>query len=151
MNKRLVLTVGNSMMGDDAAGPVLAQMMQQAPVKGWQVLDGGSAPENNVHQIREIHPDDVVIVDAAEMGLAPGEIRILSEQAVAAQFIMTTHNLPLVYLIQLLKEFVPNVTFIGIQPETVAFVCPMSPQVRHAVATLYGQLKLQSMLEYAPL
>ncbi len=149
MDKGLVLTVGNSMMGDDAAGPLLAQMMRQAPVEGWEILDGGSTPENHVHHIREIHPADLLIVDAAEMGLGPGEIRILSEQAVADQFIITTHNLPLVYLIQLLKEFIPNVSFIGIQPETVAFLCPMSPRVKQAVESLYCQLTQQHLIECA--
>ncbi len=144
MEKKLLLTVGNEMMGDDAAGPHLAQRMNQEPIAGWSVLDGGSAPENHLHQIREMQPDCVLIVDAAEMGLAPGEIRTLEEKDVADQFIMTTHNLPLVYVLQLLKEFVPRVEFIGIQPQTVAFAYPMSPPVTQAVDSVYQQLKRQS-------
>ncbi len=51
MTNNVILTVGNSMMGDDGAGPLLAEMMQQNPVADWIVIDGGSAPENYVHQI----------------------------------------------------------------------------------------------------
>ncbi len=46
MTMKLVLAVGNSMMGDDAAGAILVQKIQEAPLEGWQALDGGSAPEN---------------------------------------------------------------------------------------------------------
>lgn len=69
----LVLTVGNSMMGDDGAGPLLAERMTQQPLADWQVIDGGSAPENVVHRIRALQPTRLVIVDAADMELAPGD------------------------------------------------------------------------------
>ena len=36
--------IGNSMMGDDAAAPLLAAALR-APVPGWQVFDGGAAPK----------------------------------------------------------------------------------------------------------
>ncbi len=142
MNKQVVVTVGNDMMGDDAAGPLLAQMIGEAPLDGWELVDGGSAPENQMHQVREIGPQVVVLVDAAEMGLAPGDVRLLDEDAVADQFIMTTHNMPLVYVIRLLKEFVPLVVFVGIQPEIVAFGLPISAPVRQAVQAIYQQLAL---------
>ena len=45
MVKTVVLAVGNSMMGDDGAGPLLAELMTQSPIPGWEVVDGGSAPE----------------------------------------------------------------------------------------------------------
>ncbi len=41
----VLLCVGNSMMGDDGAGPLLAEMCAANPVGGWVVIDGGSAPE----------------------------------------------------------------------------------------------------------
>ena len=52
--KKLVLTVGNEMMGDDAAGPHLAQMLRRNPLENWDVLNGGSVPENLLHKVREV-------------------------------------------------------------------------------------------------
>ena len=43
----VLLCVGNSMMGDDGAGPLLAQMCAAHPQGEWVVIDGGSAPEND--------------------------------------------------------------------------------------------------------
>ncbi|OAN11315.1 hydrogenase 3 maturation endopeptidase HyCI [Photobacterium jeanii] len=140
MSKKLVLTVGNSMMGDDGAGPLLAEMMLQNPVDDWVVIDGGSAPENYVHQIRELAPEQVLIVDAAEIGEKAGEIRIIEPDQIAEMFIMSTHCLPLNFLIEELETFVPQVTFIGIQPAIVAFSFPMTDMVRDAVTALYQAL-----------
>lgn len=60
---KVVLTVGNSMMGDDGAGPLLADLMEANPIDGWMVINGGSAPENVSYQIRALQPQCVVIVD----------------------------------------------------------------------------------------
>jgi hydrogenase 3 maturation protease len=138
----VVLTVGNEMMGDDAAGPLLAHKIAETPLAGWELVDGGSAPENELYKVRELAPQVVVVVDAAEMGLTPGDVRILDENAVADQFIMTTHNMPLVYVIRLLKEFVPQVIFAGIQPDVVAFGLSVSAPVQQAVQAVYRQLAL---------
>lgn len=142
MTKRLVLTVGNDMMGDDAAGPLLAQMLQRSPADGWEVLDGGSVPENYVYKIREVAPEHVLIVDAADMELPTGQVRLIEGDQVGSLFLMTTHSLPLNYLMESLGEFVPRVEMIGIQPDVVAFGCPMSAQVKSAVERVYQWLKV---------
>ncbi len=139
--ENIILTVGNSMMGDDGAGPLLADLLHSAPVAGWKAIDGGSAPENVSHQIIELAPQRVVVFDAAEMGLAPGEIRRIDDSTIADMFIMTTHNLPLSFLIERLREHVADVLFVGIEPATVAFYYPMSDLVRDAVGQLHARLK----------
>jgi len=141
MKKKLVVTVGNPMMGDDAAGPLLAQKMQQLPVDAWDALDGGSAPENYLHVIREAAPEQVLVVDAADMALAAGAIRLIGIDKIEAPFLMTTHTLPLSYLVQSLREFVPKVDLVGIQPQVVAFGYPVSAEVKQAVGRVYDSLQ----------
>ncbi len=65
----VLLCVGNSMMGDDGAGPLLAEKCAAAPKGHWVVIDGGSAPENDIVAIRELRPTRLLIVDATDMGL----------------------------------------------------------------------------------
>jgi hydrogenase 3 maturation protease len=141
MKKRLVLTVGNEMMGDDAAGPRLAGMMLNSPVENWDVIDGGSAPENRIFKIREIAPEQVLIVDAADMELDAGEIRLIDRGQIGSLFLMTTHALPLTFLMESIGESVPRVELLGIQPEVVAFGYPVSGRVREAVERVYEWLK----------
>jgi hydrogenase 3 maturation protease len=141
MTIKLVFTVGNGMMGDDAAGPLLAQKMKCTPLENWEVLNGGNAPENYMAQVREMAPAQVLVVDAADMDLEPGEIRLIDEDQVSNPFIMTTHSLPLTFLMQSMRVFVPKVELLGVQPNIVAFGYPMSTQVVQAVEEIYIYLK----------
>ncbi len=45
-------------------------------------------------------------------------------------FMMTTHNMPLNYLVDQLKEDVGEVIFLGIQPDIVGFYYPMTQPVK---------------------
>jgi len=129
------------MMGDDGAGPLLAEMCAAKPAGEWRVIDGGSAPENDVAAIRDLRPARLLLVDATDMGLNPGEIRVVNPDDIAEMFMMTTHNMPLNYLIDQLKEDVGEVIFLGIQPDIVGFYYPMTPPVKAAVETIYQRLE----------
>ena len=136
----VLLCVGNSMMGDDGAGPLLAEMCAANPQGNWVVIDGGSAPENDIVAIRELRPQRLLIVDATDMGLNPGEIGIIDPDDIAEMFMMTTHNMPLNYLVDQLKDDVGEVIFLGIQPDIVGFYYPMTQPIKDAVATVYHRL-----------
>ncbi len=136
----VLLCVGNSMMGDDGAGPLLAERFRAAPQGNWVLIDGGSAPENDVVAIRELRPDRLLLVDATEMGLNPGEIRVINPDDIAEMFMMTTHNMPLNYLVDQIKEDVGEVIFLGIQPDIVGFYYPMTAPVIAAVDEVYARL-----------
>ncbi|MTC23607.1 hydrogenase maturation peptidase HycI [Providencia sp. wls1938] len=138
--QNLMLAVGNSMMGDDGAGPMLFDLMQQAPIDGWVAINGGSSPESVSHQVRALKPQRLLIVDAADIGLAPGEIRVIDPDDIAEMFIMSTHNLPLNFLIDQLKEDVGEIIFLGIQPDLVGFYMPMNDKVVAAVEQVYQAL-----------
>lgn len=137
----VLLCVGNSMMGDDGAGPLLAEMCAAVPKGDWVVLDGGSAPEREIGAIREMNPQRLLIVDATDMSLDAGEIRIVDPDDIAEMFLMTTHNMPLNYLIDQLKEDAGEVIFLGIQPDIVGFYYPMTEKVKAATEVVYQHLE----------
>jgi len=148
----VLLCVGNSMMGDDGAGPLLAEMCQAAPRGDWVVFDGGSAPENEVVAIRELRPARLLIVDATDMGLNPGEIRRIDPDDIAEMFMMTTHNMPLNYLVDQLRGDVGEVIFLGVQPDIVGFYYPMTEAVKEAVEEVYASLaERDGVLEFGEL
>jgi hydrogenase 3 maturation protease len=150
MKDQVILTVGNRMMGDDAAGPLLAALLQRSPAPGWRVLDGGSAPENVVHRVRAIAPGRVLVVDAAEMELTPGEVCLVDDRLIVEQFIGTTHDLPLSFLIAALRQTVPEVQFLGIQPSLIAFGCPLSAAVEQAIAHIHARLQQGTAVDCWP-
>ena len=136
----VILTIGNSMMGDDGAGPLLAALLERSPASGWLVFDGGSAPENVMHRVRACEPSLALLFDAVDMGLTPGEVRLVDDRLIAEQPIMTTHNLPVSLLIASLRETIPDVRLLGVQPAVVAFGHPMSSDVERAVQNIHERL-----------
>jgi hydrogenase 3 maturation protease len=148
----VVLTVGNSMMGDDGAGPLLAELLTREPAAGWVVIDGGSAPENHVDQVLAQQPQRVIVFDAAEMGVANGAVHTVDTETIADMFFMTTHNMPLSFLIERIRETGIEVDFVGIQPAVVAFYFPMMDVVRQGVEAVHAHLRAGTPLaEFAPL
>lgn len=129
----IVFTAGSVLRGDDAAGPMLAKLLENDPADGWQVIDGGQTPEDDLTVIRRAAPERILFVDAASMGLAPGEIRRLQASDVAKQFMFTTHSLPITFLLGELDKICSDVTFLGIQTGTMDFFDPLTPAVMDSV------------------
>lgn len=143
----VVFTVGNILRGDDGAGPLLAQLLEREPAPGWTVVNGEDVPENHTHYIRSLAPQRLLIVDAADMELPPGEVRLIDQDSVADQFLVTTHAIPLNFLIDSLQETIPEVLFLGIQPEDTSFLAPVSSTVRDSVEEVHDRLIRQEGFE----
>ena len=116
MARRLVMGVGNDIRGDDAVGELIAREFEKP---GWETVDCGSVPENHIVMVEEGDYDIVLIVDAASMGLEPGEIRIVPRKYLGV-FTMSTHALPLSLVMDFLDDKVGEVVLIGIQPEDMS-------------------------------
>lgn len=141
MSGKVVFTVGAVLRGDDAAGPMLAKMMQDDPIPGWDVIDGGQTPEDEIAVVRRAQPDVLLVVDAADMGEAPGTIKVVDEDCVVSDFLITTHSLPITFLLKELREACPKVVFLGVQPAQMEFMGALTPEVNEAVEKIYGWLK----------
>lgn len=140
MAGKLVLTIGAVLRGDDAAGPYLAKLLEDDPIEGWGVVDGGQMPEDELSAIRRIHPDLLVLVDAAQMGLEPGAVRTLERSDVATGYLMTTHSLPISFLLDELEDCCGELAFLGIQPGQTDFFAPLTPAVLQAVEGIYDAI-----------
>lgn len=75
VDRTLVLALGNSLRGDDGVGTAVLQRLQSQPdlADGIDLLDGGT-PGLETALLLEGYRR-VIIIDAAEMGLAAGEWR----------------------------------------------------------------------------
>ncbi len=144
MSGKAVLTVGAVLRGDDAAGPMLSKMLETDPVAGWTNIDGGQMPEDQLAVVRRMSPDTLLLVDAADMGAAPGTIAVLDEHDVAVNMLFTTHSLPIAFLLKELKSCCGRVVFLGIQPGQLEFMAPLTPAVHDAVEKIYGMLSTGS-------
>jgi len=149
----MLFGVGNTMLGDDGIGPWVAERMKNCP--GWHAEDCGTAPENFTGLVRKMQPRLLVIVDAADMNLAPGEFWRIPFDAVG-QAGFDTHSLPLTHIIGYLRETMqkmPDIILIGIQPGPVTFHDQVSaPVIRggEEVAEMFCNGKEAQIPEYIP-
>jgi hydrogenase 3 maturation protease len=111
----LIMCIGNREGGDDAVGPYVAEKLKDY----FTVIDCGTTPENYTSIVKKHNPENLIIIDAVEMKLDPGEIRIVPKEKIGVMTI-STHGIPISVLIGYLEQFVKNIFFIGIQPKTMS-------------------------------
>ena len=134
-----VVGVGNRLRGDDGVGPAVVERL--ASGSGRLVIDGGSAPENYAEAIARFDPDHVILVDAADFGGAPGEVRLLPASAIAASG-LSCHASSLGLLAEYLETRSScRVHLLAIQPLSTAFIGSLSPPVAQAVASCVHALQ----------
>ena len=127
----LVITVGNLLRSDDGVGPYIAAQGKR-PKSGIIILDAGERPEDTVGKAMEVRPKRVVIIDAADFGGEPGEVRAIPEEFIPENPI-STHRFPLRIISRLVTEDTgARVDFICLQPESVGFGEGLSDRVRLA-------------------
>ena len=160
--KVVFVGIGSELRGDDAAGVViinqLAELSQSARmcrdamhcvstaatksavIPRFLFINGGSAPENILGEIRTFQPEAVVFIDAAILGCAPGTIQIIDtrrEKISGVSF--CTHSLPLTIVANYIRQTVPCEIFvIGIEPGDMNFRpdCALTPPVAQAAAEI---------------
>jgi hydrogenase 3 maturation protease len=123
MSRKIVLGVGNPLGSDDAIGLYVARKLdenaEEIRRQDITVIDAGPAPENYTSVIRQNRPQQLILVDAADMGLPAGSVRLLStDQIKTASF--STHSMPLSAFVSYVQEFCGQVFIIGVQPEQTA-------------------------------
>ena len=133
-----VLAVGSRLRGDDAAGLLAADALEQADLPDevrarLGVFQGETAPENLTGELRRFRPTHLVVVDAADMGRAPGHIAIIEAEQLADAGSFSTHRMPLGVMIAYLTASIEcRVMLVGIQPGACTFGEEPSPAVRRA-------------------
>lgn len=113
---------------------------EQFDAMQWETVDGGQTPEDEIAVLRRMHPDTILLVDAAQMGLEPGSVRMVDEDRVACDFLITTHSLPIAFLLSELRSCSKNLVFLGIQIARTGFMEPLHPAVLEAVRGIYDKL-----------
>ncbi len=131
----VILTIGNTLKGDDGAGPAVYQRLGTTKICA-ELIDAGTVPENYIQAIVKKSPHNLIIIDAADFGGSAGDIRIFrTEQldSVAA----STHTLsPHLFIEMIRAQIEVAVCFIGIQPGQTGLGEGLSGPVEEAVAGL---------------
>jgi hydrogenase 3 maturation protease len=135
--KTVVLCIGNRDGGDDAIGPYIADRLSTIQLHDMIIIDAGIAPENFTGVIKQHNPDTLLIIDAIDMSITPGEIRMVPPERIGLMHI-STHGIPLSVFIKYLEQYMKKIILIGIQPQHMQGI--MSKQVRKSADVLITSL-----------
>ncbi len=133
--KTLIVGIGNPLKGDDGAGPELIRKLEEKklPAGKYRLLDVGEAPENYLHNIIKEKPDTLMLVDAVDMKISPGSVKILKYDDILDNS-LSTHNASLKLTMDYIKsEINTDIFIVGIQPAGVGFGDSISAEVNEAI------------------
>jgi len=132
--RTLILGIGNPLRGDDGLGPALIGRLQGKVAA--ILIDGGEAPENYLGPIEAAKPQVVLLVDAADLQAAPGDMALL-ERDQLAQTGISTHNVSLGLLAEVVHRMSgAEVLALAVQPRFNSFGAGISEQVARTLDLL---------------
>ncbi len=113
------IAIGNPDHGDDGFGPSLGEALEQRGLA--EVVLAGTTPEAHTGQVRAGGWDAVILLDAVEVGAAPGAVVVLSAEQLVSRFPQfSTHKLSLGTLARLIEaDEGPKVSLLGAQPASL--------------------------------
>ena len=136
--KTLILGIGNTLRGDDGLGPRLIERLQGKVAA--TLIDGGEVPENYLGPIEAAGAEVVLIVDAADLKAAAGDVALIELEQLGKTGI-STHNASLGLLASVVQRLTgADVLALAVQPKVNSFGAAMSEEV---MKTLEG---LEEML-----
>jgi hydrogenase 3 maturation protease len=131
----VIVGVGNTLKGDDGAGPLVCRQLRQAKVRA-ELIDAGTVPENYIQPIIKKAPQNLLIIDAIDFGASPGTISLFKPEQLNSS-VFSTHALsPRLFVDMVCQDIKVEAYFLGIQPAQVQLGQSISPQVNQAVRRL---------------
>jgi len=139
-----VIGIGNPMMGDDGIGPRLIAELE-GTVPGFDLVDIGTGGVQLVHILARY--DAVILIDAADMGLPPGECRTFSPDDIVSlkqTRAYSPHDWDLLRSVQLsrsLGEAPGRILVFAVQPSSVEMREGVSPELEREVPRYVVELR----------
>jgi hydrogenase maturation protease HycI len=137
-NRVAVLGVGSELRGDDQAGLLVTQRLRKRckfnrSCPQIELFHGATAPENLTGEIKQYRPSHLILIDAADVGKAPGTVEVIGPESISGVS-FSTHGMPLKILADYMRESIHcKVMVIGIQPKTMELNGVVSPEIRASV------------------
>lgn len=148
----VVLGIGNELYRDDGVGVVVArELAARGLPAGVEVIEGRVGGLDLLFEMEGAAR--VIIVDAVDLGLAPGTVRAFAPHEVdfsRLQAIASLHQVGLADVLELgrLLDLTPDIQIVGIQPEEVSAGFALTAAVTAAVPEAVQAVR--DLLEAAP-
>ena len=129
----MIAGIGNPIRSDDFVGVKIVQDLQGKFSSRVHLIECETVPESFMDEILELKPSHVLLIDAAVMGLKPGEVRLVDPEKVTNLPAISTHTLPLrVFCDYICKLAKTRIALLLIEPRNVEFGEALTREVRAA-------------------
>ena len=127
----VVAGIGNPIRRDDFVGVKIVQDLKNKVSKNVCLIECETVPESFMQEIVDFKPSHVLLVDAAILGMKPGETRLVFPEQVTNFPAVTTHVLPLrIFCEYITKMTATKIALLLIEPEDTEFGEGLSPTVQ---------------------
>jgi len=122
--------VGNPVRGDDFVGVKIVQSLKGRVSERVFLVECETVPESYIEQIIEFNPTHILLIDAAVLGLRPGDFEFREPENLRATPAFSTHMLPLrIFCEYLLKTTKARIGLLLIEPKNTDFGEGLSSEV----------------------
>jgi hydrogenase 3 maturation protease len=121
--ERVVIAgIGNPIRMDDFVGVKIVQDLRRKVSGSVLLIECETVPESFIQQILDFNPTHVLLIDAAMLGLKPGESRLIGPARLADFPAFSTHVLPLrIFCEYLAKSAKAEIALLLIEPKKTDF------------------------------
>ncbi|NHI92438.1 MAG: hydrogenase maturation protease [Candidatus Lokiarchaeota archaeon] len=142
----VIIGIGNNQRQDDEAGlKVVENLMRdiQDIPDNYYLIEGIGPPQYYIHDINDWKPTHLLMIDAADLGLSPGSIRIIDKKFLSRSS-LSSHALSKNTLLDFLISFNPElkIFILGIQAESIMIEGEMTKSVLSSVEELTKVFKI---------
>ena len=122
LKKVVIAGIGNPLRTDDFVGVKIVQDLKGKVSKTVCLIECETVPESFMQEIVDLKPSHVLLIDAAILGLKPGEIRLVFPEQIADFPAVTTHVLPLRIFCEYVAEMTKaKIALLLVEPENTEF------------------------------
>jgi hydrogenase 3 maturation protease len=132
--KRVAIAgIGNPIRSDDYVGTKIIQELQGKTSPKITLLECETVPESFVDEIGAFKPTHVLLIDAALMGLKPGEVRLLNTENIKNFPAISTNMLPLPVLCEFIAQLTgAKIALILIEPKNTEMGEELTAEVQNS-------------------
>ncbi len=132
--------IGNRYRGDDAAGLEWVHCLEkQSELAQALFIVAETTPENYLQKIIEACPRLLILLDAAQWGGRPGELKRFSPSEINT-FSFSTHAYSILLIEKYLKAHIPiQIEYLGIQPLDTSLNEHLSTDVARALDSFFAE------------
>lgn len=139
--KVVVAGIGNPIRMDDFIGVKIVRDLQGKVSEKVLLIECETVPESYIQQIVDFNPSHILLIDAAVMGLEPGEYRLVKPEHLKVFPAISTHMLPLrVFCEYIAKMTNAKIALLLIEPKTTDFGEGLSREVEAAEQKIIDSL-----------